>query len=661
VSDLPRKAVTRTAKLAALPLGIAGRATLGLGKRLGGRPAEEIALELQQRTADQLFRVLGELKGGAMKFGQALSVFEAALPEEVAGPYRAALTKLQEAAPPMPAATVHTALSQRMGPHWRELFLEFEDKPAAAASIGQVHRARWHDGREVAVKIQYPGAGDALLSDLTQLSRVVRLIGPLVPGLDVKPLVAELRERVSEELDYVLEARSQHAHAAEFAGDPDIVVPDVVAQADQVLVTEWLDGIPLAEVIAGGEQEVRDRAAQLLTRFLFAGPARTGLLHADPHPGNFRLLPDDGPVSGWRLGVLDFGTVDRLPEGLPLPIGTALRLALEGDAGAVLEMLRQEGFVKPSIDLDPDAVLDYLLPIIEPAAVEEFTFTRAWMRAQAARIADPRSPAYALGRQLNLPPAYLLIHRVTLSTIGVLSQLDATAPFRAELLEWLPGFAEEDAGADAAEEPAEDDAAEPAAELSGTQPATGSGKAVTAAAPRLTAGQRSLQERGGQGPAGPEGGLLGLPPQPLGGQHPMGLPLRLHFSVDVLHSRTCQGFWHEIQGPAPVLGICGAVGLGGGIHGCLLAGSVDAAHASDGPDGEVGAAHARTSLLRGRPRGRFRGTTTPCTNSSPPQTPHGSRRSTAPWRQASRTGQVVHRDLAYSTSAGVSAKKTSGS
>jgi predicted unusual protein kinase regulating ubiquinone biosynthesis (AarF/ABC1/UbiB family) len=275
-----------------------------------------------------------------------------------------------------------------------------------------------------------------------------------VPGLDVKPLISELRARVSEELDYELEAQSQHAHAVEFAGDPDIVVPDVVAQADQVLVTEWLDGIPLAEVIASGAQEVRDRAAQLLTRFLFAGPARTGLLHADPHPGNFRLLPDDGPVSGWRLGVLDFGTVDRLPGGLPLPIGTALRLALAGDAGAVLEMLRQEGFVRPTIELDPDAVLDYVLPVIEPAAAEEFTFTRAWMRAQAARIADPRSPAYALGRQLNLPPAYLLIHRVTLSTIGVLCQLEATAPFRAELLEWLPGFAEEA------------DAAEPAAELS---------------------------------------------------------------------------------------------------------------------------------------------------------------------------------------------------
>ncbi|MFI6553318.1 ABC1 kinase family protein [Streptomyces griseus] len=453
MSDLPRKAVTRTAKLAALPLGFAGRATWGLGKRIGGKSAELVAREVQQRTADQLFKTLGELKGGAMKLGQALSVFESALPEEVAGPYRAALTKLQEAAPPLPARTVHEVLTTRIGEDWREYFLEFDDTPAAAASIGQVHRAVWHDGREVAVKVQYPGAGEALLSDLAQLSRFARLLGPLVPGVDVKPLIKELRDRVSEELDYELEAQAQREHAEEFAGDPDVVIPQVVHQSDQVLVTEWIDGIPLSEIIADGTPEQRDRAGQLLARFLFSGPARTGLLHADPHPGNFRLLPEDekeqgedgGEAGSWRLGVLDFGTVDRLPGGLPRNIGDSLRLTLEGDAAGVYAKLRQEGFVKESIDLDPDEVLDYLLPIIEPTQVEEFTFGRGWIREQAARIADPRSPAHQLGRQLNLPPSYVLIHRVTLSTIGVLCQLGATVRLREELEAWLPGFLAEDA------------------------------------------------------------------------------------------------------------------------------------------------------------------------------------------------------------------------
>ncbi|MGY4980515.1 ABC1 kinase family protein [Streptomyces sp. 900105755] len=445
MSDLPRKAVTRTAKLAALPLGFAGRATWGLGKRIVGESAEIVGRELQQRTAEQLFKVLGELKGGAMKFGQALSVFESALPEEVAGPYRAALTKLQDAAPPMPTRTVHAVLTERLGEHWRELFLEFEDKPSAAASIGQVHRAVWRDGRTVAVKVQYPGAGEALLSDLGQLSRFARLLGPLIPGMDIKPLIAELRDRVSEELDYSLEARAQAAHAEEFEGDPDVVVPHVVHQCDQVLVTEWIDGIPLSEIISEGTQEQRDRAGQLLARFLFSGPARTGLLHADPHPGNFRLLPG-GPEDEeeWRLGVLDFGTVDRLSGGLPSPIGDSLRMTLDGDAEAVYELLCAEGFVKESIELDPDAVLDYLLPIMEPAQVDEFTFTRNWMRSQAARIADPRNPAHQLGKQLNLPPAYLLIHRVTLSTIGVLCQLGATVRLREELESWLPGFVAEE-------------------------------------------------------------------------------------------------------------------------------------------------------------------------------------------------------------------------
>ncbi|MEU3266901.1 ABC1 kinase family protein [Streptomyces bacillaris] len=480
MSDLPRKAVTRTAKLAALPLGFAGRATWGLGKRIGGRSAELVAREVQQRTAEQLFKTLGELKGGAMKLGQALSVFESALPEEIAGPYRAALTKLQEAAPPLPAGTVHAVLAERIGEDWREYFLEFEDKPSAAASIGQVHRGVWHDGREVAVKVQYPGAGEALLSDLAQLSRFARLLGPLVPGMDIKPLIKEMRERVSEELDYDLEAQSQREHAEEFADDPDVVIPGVVHQSDQVLVTEWMDGIPLADVIADGTPEQRDRAGQLLARFLFSGPARTGLLHADPHPGNFRLLPPvdapgdadaphevDGPEASpdpdgsgrtdgseeggavgaagdWRLGVLDFGTVDRLPGGLPGTIGESLRMTLEGDAAGVYGRLRDEGFVKESIDLEPDEVLDYLLPIIEPAQVEEFTFSRGWLRDQAARIADPRSPAHQLGRQLNLPPSYLLIHRVTLSTIGVLCQLGAAVRLRDELEAWLPGFVAED-------------------------------------------------------------------------------------------------------------------------------------------------------------------------------------------------------------------------
>src|SRR5689334_14394113 len=201
------------------------------------------------KGAEQLFAVLGGLKGGAMKFGQALSVFEAAVPDELAAPFRESLTKLQSAAPPMPAADVHRMLAEQFGRGWRERFREFDETPAAAASIGQVHRAVWRDGREVAVKVQYPGADEALRSDLRQLARMSRFLQPLVPGMDVKPLIAELRERMEEELDYRAEAANQRVFAAVFEGDDKIAVPRVVGSAPKAMITEWITGRRLSDVI----------------------------------------------------------------------------------------------------------------------------------------------------------------------------------------------------------------------------------------------------------------------------------------------------------------------------------------------------------------------------------------------------------------------------
>ncbi len=427
--------MTRSAKLAALPIGFAGRTAIGLGKRVGGKPAEAVAAEIQSRTAEQVFKVLGELKGGAMKFGQAMSVFEAALPEEFAGPYRATLTRLQEAAPPMPATTVHQVLGRSFGRQWRRRFASFDDKPAAAASIGQVHRAVWHDGRDVAVKVQYPGSADALAADLDQIGRLARMFGGMVPGMDVKPLVAELRERIIEELDYTLEAGSQAAFAVGFEDDPDFLVPRVVAQSETALVTEWIEGTPLSALIADGTVRERDAIGEKYLRFLFSGPGRVGLLHADPHPGNYRVMPDG------RLGVLDFGAVARLPDGLPASIGRLLFLALARDDETVLQGLRDEGFIRQGVRIDPQPLLDYLSPFIEPARVERFQFDRDWMREQFSRLKDPRSENWTVGLKLNLPPEYLLVHRVWMGGIGVLCQLGAEVPMRQVLDEWLPGFA----------------------------------------------------------------------------------------------------------------------------------------------------------------------------------------------------------------------------
>lgn len=411
-----------------------GRAAIGLGKRIGGKSGDYVAQEMQARAADQIFRVLGELKGGAMKMGQALSVLEAALPEEYAAPYRETLTKLQDSAPAMETALIHKVIADELGEDWRKRFIEFDDVPKAAASIGQVHKAIWRDGREVAVKIQYPGADNALLNDLNQASALARAIGVWIPGLDAKPLIAEAKERVAEELDYLQEAQFQRKFAAAFEGDEEFVIPHVVSASEHIIVSEWVDGTPLSKVIATGSQKERDHAGLLYQRFLLSGPARAGLMHADPHPGNYRITNDG------RLCVFDFGAVAQLPGGFPSSTAKLLSIAFKKDAENILIAMREEGFLRPKIEVEPEAILNYLAPFTEPAMVEEFQFSREWLQGVFSKINNPKDPNFNIAFKLNLPPSYLLIQRVWLGTIGVLCQLNAKIPSRAELVRFIPGL-----------------------------------------------------------------------------------------------------------------------------------------------------------------------------------------------------------------------------
>jgi predicted unusual protein kinase regulating ubiquinone biosynthesis (AarF/ABC1/UbiB family) len=413
-----------------------------MGKRLAGAPAEAVLLEVQRRTAEQLFTVLGQLKGGAMKLGQAMSIFEAALPDEIAKPYRETLTKLQDAAPPMPPSVVHRVMAKEFGEAWRDQFPTFADVPAAAASIGQVHRARWQDPDggepvEVAVKLQYPGAGKALRSDLRQLARLGRVFALIAPAVDVEGIIEELQERVVEELDYRREAENQNTFAAAFADDPDIVIPQAVVSTDHALVTTWLESTgSLADVIAGGTQEERDHFGGLYIHFLFTGPARAGLLHADPHPGNYRILE-----SG-QLGVVDFGAVDRMPDGMPAELGHLLRLAVDGDRDELEQELRNLGFLRPNARLTPEAIGRYIRPFTDPAQTEEFRFSRDWIREQVTRVSAPTAEGMGMALRINLPREYVLLHRVAVGGVGVLGQLGATVRVPDVLAESMPGFAD---------------------------------------------------------------------------------------------------------------------------------------------------------------------------------------------------------------------------
>ncbi|MBV9796040.1 MAG: AarF/ABC1/UbiB kinase family protein [Actinobacteria bacterium] len=462
---LPTGTLWRTSRLAALPLRHVAR-TAAAASRLSRATGDQIAA----RTAEQLFTTLGELKGGAAKLGQAMSVFEAAMPEETAAPYRSALRRLTDAAPAMPADVarriVAADLAATCGPDWQERLVAFEDTPAAAASIGQVHRGRWRDDDgqlvEVAVKVQYPGVGAALRSDLRQGRRLARGMARL-SGLKVSDLADELASRVVEELDYVREGRVQAEVAAAFtarvplpvaaaraAGTPeppgrtDVLVPTVYSATPRVLITGWLDGVSLSALLDGrtdllpaGWRELSpgdaaDRAGRLLSHAIYAPAACTGWMHADLHPGNFLLLP------GGRLGMLDFGAVAATPGGIPAPFGQLAAAVLAGDGPGAISLARQIGLLAAGAQVDPELIMELLEPVVATAAADSFTYSRPWLRGLMTQFTEPRfAPAL---RSLTPPPEYALVWRSTLAAAGLFAQLGATVPTRAFHLAYSPGF-----------------------------------------------------------------------------------------------------------------------------------------------------------------------------------------------------------------------------
>ena len=437
MADIKRGRAARNAKLASLPVGIAGRAALGFGKRLTGSSKDEVNAELMDKAAQQLFTVLGELKGGAMKVGQALSVMEAAIPEQYGKPYREALTKLQREAPPLPADKVHRVLDAQLGTKWRERFASFDDTPIASASIGQVHKAVWSDGREVAVKIQYPGADEALRADLKTMKRMVSVMRQLSPGADVQGVVDELIERTEMELDYRLEADNQRAFAKAYEGHPHFVVPHIVASSPKVVIQEWIDGIPMSNIIRDGTQEQRDLMGTRLFELTHDAPRRLHMMHGDAHPGNFMLMADG------KMGVIDFGAVAPLPDGLPVELGLTLRYAVNKDYEHLLVTMERAGFIQKGEQVSVREIDDMLRQYVEPVEVEVFHYTRKWLQKMTAMNMDRSVAQIKTARQMDIPPKLAIPMRVIASIVAISCQLDAHVPVRAIAAELVPGFADE--------------------------------------------------------------------------------------------------------------------------------------------------------------------------------------------------------------------------
>src|SRR5271156_3894675 len=322
---------------------------------------------------------------------------EAAIPEEFGEPYREALTKLQKDAPPLAADKVHRVLDAQLGTKWRQRFSDFNDTPVASASIGQVHKGVWSDGREVAVKIQSPGAAEALRADLKTLRRMVGVVKQLAPGVDLEGIVDELIERTEMELDYRLEAEHQRAFARAYEGDSHFLVPHVVASAPKVVIQEWIEGIPMSDIIRSGTVEQRDLLGTRLAAFIFDSPRRIEMIHGDAHPGNFMLMPDG------KMGVIDFGAVAPLPGGFPVELGATIRYARDKNYDLVLPTMEKAGFIQKGEQVSVRDIDEMLRQYVEPVEVEVFHYTRKWLQRMTAVQIDRSVEQIKMERQMDLP------------------------------------------------------------------------------------------------------------------------------------------------------------------------------------------------------------------------------------------------------------------
>jgi predicted unusual protein kinase regulating ubiquinone biosynthesis (AarF/ABC1/UbiB family) len=435
---IPTSRVGRTAKVGRLA---AGQAVKQAGTHVTnvarGPEGKKLALERRHiEAAEQIVDALGHMKGAAMKVGQVMSFLDVGLvPEEYREEFQRKLGKLRDAAPTVTFKDMKKVIESELEESLDEVFEEFEEEPIAAASIGQVYRARLHDGRQVAVKVQYPGVDAAVRADMQNLGLILRVVKRIAPGMDPQAIGKEIRDRIEDELDYELEAGNQRALARIFRGHPFIVVPDVVTSLShqRVMVSEYVHGTGFEELKLY-PQEDRDRIGEILFRFYFGCLYRLHQFSGDPHPGNSLLLEDG------RMAFLDFGLYKRMPPGTVELEMQVARAVIERDTDTIMRTGTETGFFPDPEKFNPDKVLEHFLAATSWYTVDEYVELSPEYATQVLiDMSDPRSDYFGQMRHESAPPDHIFGRRMEVLTLAVLAQLHARGNFHRIAREWLYG------------------------------------------------------------------------------------------------------------------------------------------------------------------------------------------------------------------------------